>query len=81
MPRARGHAVKGSVGAARAGRTPQIRVEGFGSDVAYLTRLRSAIVMDGTLPRDEKAQALRQLDELVGTLANLTHRKVERQTA
>jgi hypothetical protein len=77
----RGHAIKGSVGASRAGRPVQIRTDGFANDVAYLTRLRTALVMDGKLPRDEKAQTLQQLDLLVESLARLSIKRAEEKSA
>jgi hypothetical protein len=68
-------------GRARSGRPVQIRTDGFANDVAYLTRLRTALVMDGRLPRDEKAQTLSQLDQLVESLARLSIKRAEEKSA
>ena len=70
-----------SVGRARSGRPVQIRTDGFANDVAYLTRLRTALVMDRKLPRDEKAQTLQQLDLLVESLARLSDKRAEQVPA
>jgi hypothetical protein len=70
-----------SSGRSRAGRRVQIRVDGFANDVAYLTRLRTALVMDRKLPRPEKAQTLQQLDTLVESLARLNHERTEQRSA
>ena len=59
----------------------QIRTDGFANDVAYLTRLRTALVMDRKLPRDEKAQTLQQLDLLVESLARLSDKRAEQVPA
>ena len=72
---------EGGVGRKRAGRPIQIRTDGFAVDVNYLGRLRIAIVMDGKLPSDEKAQTIKQLDELVESLARLSHERAEARSA
>jgi hypothetical protein len=59
----------------------QIRTDGFANDVAYLTRLRTALVMDGKLPHAEKAQTLQQLDQLVESLARLSIKRAEEKSA
>ena len=69
------------MGRARSGRPVQIRTDGFANDVAYLTRLRTALVMDRKLPRDEKAQTLQQLDLLVESLARLSDKRAEQVPA
>ena len=69
------------VGRARSGRPVQIRTDGFANDVAYLTRIRTALVMDRKLPRDEKAQTLQQLDLLVESLARLSDKRAEQVPA
>lgn len=75
--------VQGEVGSGRnrAGRPIQIRTDGFANDVNYLNRLRTALQMDGRLPRDEKAQTLQQLDALVESLARLSIQRTEQRTA
>ena len=70
-----------SSGRSRAGRPVQIRTDGFANDVAFLTRLRTALVMDRKLPRDEKAQTLAQIDSLVESLARLSSERVEQKSA
>ena len=71
--------VQGELGSGRnrAGRPIQIRTNGFQNDVAYLTRLRCALFMDGKLPRDEKAQVLAQIDRLMESLAKLSEQRAE----
>jgi hypothetical protein len=69
--------VPSTVGRGRSGRPIQIRTDGFANDVAYLTRLRTALMMDGKLPRDEKTQTLLQLDSLVESLIRLSHERAE----
>ncbi|MDA4132219.1 MAG: hypothetical protein OK454_03725 [Thaumarchaeota archaeon] len=59
----------------------QIRTDGFANDVAFLTRLRTALVMDRKLPRDEKAQTLAQIDSLVESLARLSSERAEQKSA
>ena len=59
----------------------QIRTDGFANDVAFLTRLRTALVMDRKLPRDEKAQTLAQIDSLVESLARLSNERAEQKSA
>jgi hypothetical protein len=68
-------------GRARSGRPVQIRTDGFANDVAYLNRLRTALLMDGKLPHNEKAQTLEQLDRLVESLARLSHQRADQKTA
>jgi hypothetical protein len=77
----RGHAVKGTVGAKRAGRPVAVRTEGFANDVAYLTRLRTALVMDQGVPRNEQAQIMEQIDRLIESLARLTNERTDQKSA
>lgn len=65
----------------RTGRPVQIRKDGFAGDVAYLTRLRTAIHLDAGFPRDEKAQTLRQIDELMESLTRLHHERIDQTSA
>lgn len=68
-------------GRGRSGRPVQIRTDGFANDVAMLTRLRTAIVMDGKLPRDEKAQTLMSIDALVENLVRLSNQRADEKAA